>query len=1080
MTGRGMQAASHITRPALVSKLRRALETGPVALVAGPGYGKTAALDELRRDVPLSLAASCAAADGDPGALLVRLQEGLARIIPGAAEAVAVSIAAATQRVEPEEVVHALAKQLEELLVEPLLLVLDDAEHAVARPDGARMLATLVSSHGPRLRVAVASRSPLPPAASSATVIGPADLAFDASECARVLAARNWGDVGVTRVEAVMERTHGWPLGVAMGAGLERSLAGPPAVPEDLVEFLDRKALQSMDEAERRAVLIASVPQAIDPPLAAALGLPDDLIERVQRRGLLPAGGEEAGWLRFHPLVRDLLVERFEAEVPESERRALHLRLAEALAGGPEPAQAVDHWLRAGAWGPATQAVAVHGPSLVRLAPEVVRGWLDRLPEAHRETSALGMVRGLLAIGDGDLDHGTALLADAARGFEAAGEPAIAWAIRLQRFVALHLSGRTDDLVQAASGLDETAIEEAGLPAMAVAVLTAGIQAGLGDAEASARTAALAASHPAWPLVEPLDGPRIAFVGMPAGEVETVTERIQGFVTRLEREDPLSQLPVLLGSLAMVHEDAGRDALALACWQRGAELAERNGVEVVMGCTCRLKAAVLHARAGQAAAADREVALARRRVPGGWWLAYLRAADAWVAYLQGSPDVALSEAQRAFEAADGSPLVHVVSVAELAAEVLARVGRPREGLEMLACARRLLDSTHPGARGRYWRGRMEILRGFLLVCGGDTTAGDAAFAAAWHETGDAIPHALRRHRAVAFPLLAGVLERGALDPAVAISAVTGASPADPVLTELLDHPLAEVRRAALAPAVASGNPAALRKVRDDLAAASALVALRGTLPPLSIRLLGGFSVRRGAWEATAADWGRPAASRVARYLAATGGRPVPEDALLEALWPEVPAQTARASLQAAVSRARAVLDAPGAEQSVLQRVEGTYVLRLGSGDRIDADDFRTAAREALAERGPTREDRLARAAAMWTGEPLAEDRYADWARPIRDELIGLKVAVLDGVASARAAAGDGAGAVVALRALLAIDPADEGAHRRLIRALARAGRRGEALRQYLLCRRALVSQLGVEPTAETAALYASVLAGDPV
>jgi DNA-binding SARP family transcriptional activator len=47
-------------------------------------------------------------------------------------------------------------------------------------------------------------------------------------------------------------------------------------------------------------------------------------------------------------------------------------------------------------------------------------------------------------------------------------------------------------------------------------------------------------------------------------------------------------------------------------------------------------------------------------------------------------------------------------------------------------------------------------------------------------------------------------------------------------------------------------------------------------------------------------------------------------------------------------------------------------------------------------------------------------------------------------------------------------------------AYARSGRTSYALRQYLECRRALVSDLGVEPSAETSRLQARILAGEAV
>jgi DNA-binding SARP family transcriptional activator len=75
---------------------------------------------------------------------------------------------------------------------------------------------------------------------------------------------------------------------------------------------------------------------------------------------------------------------------------------------------------------------------------------------------------------------------------------------------------------------------------------------------------------------------------------------------------------------------------------------------------------------------------------------------------------------------------------------------------------------------------------------------------------------------------------------------------------------------------------------------------------------------------------------------------------------------------------------------------------------------------------------------------------------------------------------DHAAAVDAARELVMLDPLNEGAHRALITAYARTGRRGHALRQYLECRRVLVEELGVEPAEDTSRLQARVLAGDPV
>ena len=47
-------------------------------------------------------------------------------------------------------------------------------------------------------------------------------------------------------------------------------------------------------------------------------------------------------------------------------------------------------------------------------------------------------------------------------------------------------------------------------------------------------------------------------------------------------------------------------------------------------------------------------------------------------------------------------------------------------------------------------------------------------------------------------------------------------------------------------------------------------------------------------------------------------------------------------------------------------------------------------------------------------------------------------------------------------------------------ARARTGRTSHALRQYLECRRALVTELGIEPSAQTSQLQGRILAGEAV
>jgi DNA-binding SARP family transcriptional activator len=316
-----------------------------------------------------------------------------------------------------------------------------------------------------------------------------------------------------------------------------------------------------------------------------------------------------------------------------------------------------------------------------------------------------------------------------------------------------------------------------------------------------------------------------------------------------------------------------------------------------------------------------------------------------------------------------------------------------------------------------------------------------------------------------------------------------ALPGGEALISLIDHPDPEVRRAALLNALAADHPAVLERLAalvkdpDERVAATAAATqerLRTEPPPLRFELLGGFRVFRAGWELDEESWKRPIAARVVRFLLVQDSAPVPEDALFEAFWAGKPADTARQNLAAAISRARKVLDLPGSERSAIELSERTYRLDLRERDGVDSAQFEAAAEAALAERGEGRRAALERAAELWTGEPLPADRYAEWSFQWRERLIEAHSQVLGALIDIYVDAEERDRAIRAARQLLEIDPLNEEAHRQLMLTYARSGRTSHALRQFLECRRALVVELGVEPSELTARLQARILAGESV
>jgi DNA-binding SARP family transcriptional activator len=423
------------------------------------------------------------------------------------------------------------------------------------------------------------------------------------------------------------------------------------------------------------------------------------------------------------------------------------------------------------------------------------------------------------------------------------------------------------------------------------------------------------------------------------------------------------------------------------------------------------------------------------------------------------------------------------------APLLVENGAPELASTALADALSALDDQFPGEPGRYHRACLLATRAWLEFEVGERETAYASLRQCWEEAGDGVDQLARAHWPRVRPVVWQALADGELAPSIVMPALEGAFAGGAPLIELTDHPQSAVRAAALSAALASSHPAVLDRLeelatdRDRSVAAAAVGAserLRRDPPPLRFELLGRFRVMRAGWELGPGGWERPMAARVVRFLLANGPSAVTEDSLFEAFWADRPTDAARQHLAVALSRARKLLDLPDAEHSIVEASERTYALRLRERDSVDAHEFEEAAVAALGESGAGRRASLERAAAVWTGEPLPEDRYAPWSFAWRDRLTERHVEVLSALIEHYTNSGDHRDAVRTAREILELDPLNEEAHRWLMVAYARTGRTNYALRQYLECRRALVGELGVEPAASTSRLQARILAGEAI
>ena len=207
--------------------MRASLDSGHLVLTAGAGCGKTIALEQALGESTWPVAwVGCSPASRSPGLFLTRVVKAIAAAVPGSSDALAETMSAAPERIDALAVTGELVADLSRLLVEPLVVVVDDAEHLDDAEDSLEILDELLRAGVPMLHVAVASRRPLAlhlarsRAAGRLTELTAADLAFDGEECAELLRQRTGADPSTERVEEMMHLTEGWPLGIALAAGL--------------------------------------------------------------------------------------------------------------------------------------------------------------------------------------------------------------------------------------------------------------------------------------------------------------------------------------------------------------------------------------------------------------------------------------------------------------------------------------------------------------------------------------------------------------------------------------------------------------------------------------------------------------------------------------------------------------------------------------------------------------------------------------------------------------------------------------------------------------------------------------------
>jgi predicted ATPase/DNA-binding SARP family transcriptional activator len=211
-------------------------------------------------------------------------------------------------------------------------------------------------------------------------------------------------------------------------------------------------------------------------------------------------------------------------------------------------------------------------------------------------------------------------------------------------------------------------------------------------------------------------------------------------------------------------------------------------------------------------------------------------------------------------------------------------------------------------------------------------------------------------------------------------------------------------------------------------------------------------------------------------LALHPGQLVTASQLIDGLWPaELPAAAANA-LQALVSRLRRAVP-----QAEIEFRPSGYRLNLDprSTDIVRFEALAATGRAQLRDDPQGAAATLRQALALWRGPALAEVAETDFGQAAIARLDELRLGATEARIDADLRNGNTASLVAELEGLVVAHPMREPLAARLMRALHATGRRSDALEVYEQTRKRLVNQLGVEPSAELAALHLEILRDEP-
>jgi DNA-binding SARP family transcriptional activator len=245
-------------------------------------------------------------------------------------------------------------------------------------------------------------------------------------------------------------------------------------------------------------------------------------------------------------------------------------------------------------------------------------------------------------------------------------------------------------------------------------------------------------------------------------------------------------------------------------------------------------------------------------------------------------------------------------------------------------------------------------------------------------------------------------------------------------------------------------------------------------PSIEIWTLGKFEVHINGEPVPKERWGRPKTLQFFKMLLSDYGKLFTQDQLIDALFPDLPLDSATNNLQGRVSELRKALEPElkrGNQSKYIERSPQGYQLHLDDNVWLDIQEFDTLAESAQSakrqEKWNQAIEHFEQALELYQGAFLPDDVYEDW-RQTSEQLGKQKwLVALEGIVHCKAKLGQFDSAMMYLDQMIDDEPSGEKNYYLKMVFLYLLGKETEAIGVYAICEKVLAEAYDSAPSERT-------------